>query len=253
MAMSAGVRHIMHIKKTLLEHYSLFKDDPILSLDRLSSQGYCNDNYLASTLSHKQYLIRHFNQQGIDRRSEYRLQRLAGKKQLTAKPYFLDLSNDIMVTEFLSEGTHRKRLARYDLHHLALTVYKLHKLRFRAHRFNPRRSLVIKGKKLRNAVRCAERSANDDVLSHNDLNPLNILFGNRVKVIDWEYASINDRYFDLASVCEEFRLKRADEIYFLKRYFRHKVKIDQKKLEAYKIIYRSLCEQWFDINTPPSL
>jgi thiamine kinase-like enzyme len=39
------------------------------------------------------------------------------------------------------------------------------------------------------------------VSSHNDLKPENILFdGNRVWLVDWEAAFLNDRYVDLAVV-----------------------------------------------------
>ena len=39
------------------------------------------------------------------------------------------------------------------------------------------------------------------VLSHNDLNVKNILWHkNKVIFLDWEYAAVNDCYFDLACV-----------------------------------------------------
>jgi thiamine kinase-like enzyme len=67
-----------------------------------------------------------------------------------------------------------------------------------------------------------------------------------IKLIDWEYATINDRYFDLASICVEFELNRREENTFVEAYFRKRTKVDREKLDAYKLIYKALCLQWFD-------
>ena len=64
--------------------------------------------------------------------------------------------------------------------------------------------------------------------------------------MDWEDAAINDRYFDLASVCVEFNLGKENEAYFLRRYFTEANEINEVKLKAYKIIYKALCTQWFE-------
>ena len=60
----------------------------------------------------------------------------------------------------------------------------------------------------------------DWVSSPNDLKPENILFdGDRVWLVDWEAAFLNDRYVDLA-VVENFALNsEADEHAYLQRYF----------------------------------
>lgn len=65
---------------------------------------------------------------------------------------------------------------------------------------------------------------NDDtdmVSSHNDLfKPDNILFdGNRVWLVDWEAAFLNDPYADLAVVANMLVTNDADEELFLTRYF----------------------------------
>ena len=85
------------------------------------------------------------------------------------------------------------------------------------------------------------------VLSHHDLNPKNIIFNkNKIKIIDWEYAGINDRFFDLAAICIEFKLNKKEEELFLSYYLK---KIDEKKyskLKYFKIIYKNLCDLWFE-------
>ena len=51
----------------------------------------------------------------------------------------------------------------------------------------------------------------DFVFSHNDLNILNILqTQNKTYFIDWEFASINSKYFDLVSVIHHYKLHELD-------------------------------------------
>lgn len=59
------------------------------------------------------------------------------------------------------------------------------------------------------------------VSSHNDLfKPDNILFdGERVWLVDWEAAFLNDRYFDLAVVANLVVTNEADEQEYLHAYF----------------------------------
>jgi aminoglycoside phosphotransferase (APT) family kinase protein len=65
--------------------------------------------------------------------------------------------------------------------------------------------------------------APDMVSSHNDLfKPDNILFdGDRVWLVDWEAAFLNDRYADLAVVANMLVASDADEELFLTCYFGH--------------------------------
>jgi thiamine kinase-like enzyme len=65
------------------------------------------------------------------------------------------------------------------------------------------------------------RHGPDMVSSHNDLKPENILFdGNRVWLVDWEAAFLNDRYVDLAVVANFVVTHDADEELYLRTYFR---------------------------------
>jgi aminoglycoside phosphotransferase (APT) family kinase protein len=60
----------------------------------------------------------------------------------------------------------------------------------------------------------------DMVSSHNDLKPENVLFdGNRVWLVDWEAAFLNDRYFDLAVVANFVVTNDAEEEAYLRTYF----------------------------------
>jgi len=62
-------------------------------------------------------------------------------------------------------------------------------------------------------------------------------------LIDFEYAGVNDKYFDLSSVCVEFGLDKQMQKVFLDAYFEGDYTLD--KLEAYTILYTQLCKEWF--------
>ena len=54
---------------------------------------------------------------------------------------------------------------------------------------------------------------------HNDLLPANLIDdGTSVRIIDWEYAGMGDRFFDLGNFAENHRLTAAQEIAFLHAY-----------------------------------
>ena len=85
----------------------------------------------------------------------------------------------------------------------------------------------------------------DFVLCHHDLNPKNFIFSDDIKLIDWEYARYNDRYFDLASVIIEFKLNKKEENLLLNSYFKNTYDIDKKKISSFKKTYISICKKWF--------
>jgi thiamine kinase-like enzyme len=64
------------------------------------------------------------------------------------------------------------------------------------------------------------RNDADMVSCHNDLKPENVLFdGNRVWLVDWEAAFLNDRYLDLAVVANFVVTNEAEEKGYLRAYF----------------------------------
>ncbi|MCS4536662.1 phosphotransferase [Mycoplasma sp. CSL7475-4] len=60
----------------------------------------------------------------------------------------------------------------------------------------------------------------NDVVSHNDLNRANILLDktNNIKIIDFEYASLNSKYFDIAYHCSDLDYNTEDEKKFIEIY-----------------------------------
>jgi thiamine kinase-like enzyme len=57
------------------------------------------------------------------------------------------------------------------------------------------------------------------VLCHNDLLNANFIDdGSTIRIVDWEYAGMGDRYFDLANFAVNHQLPEDEERYFLEAY-----------------------------------
>ena len=70
---------------------------------------------------------------------------------------------------------------------------------------------------------------NQIVFSHNDLNHQNILFNKKYFFIDWEYASANSPYFDLASIISSYDLNDEEIGYLFDGYDKNFL-LDPEKL-----------------------
>ena len=238
---SPGVRFSVKID---LSKYALFADVTIKEFTLLEDQGYCNQNYVIHS-EEKKYILRKFIRTNVDRKFEFKVQKLAFEKGIASEPLLLDEENALAVSAYL-EGTHKDTLEKNDLHQFAEVLKKVHTLKIEKDPIPLETLVEKKSKAVEEAFATLESFPSEYVLCHNDLNPRNILFTEKIQLIDWEDAAINDRYFDLASVCVEFNLDKENEAYFLRRYFTEEIEINDAKLKAYKIIYKALCMQWFE-------
>ena len=218
----------------LLKAHPFFADKQIESCTLLENQGYCNENYLVVADGVK-YIVRQLLRDDINREFEWRVQNLAYAQGITAKPLVFDEEHGFMVFAFL-EGEHKNKLDENELKLLAQTLQKLHSI-----------TTDTKPIELQTDTSTIDNYSKEYVLCHNDLNLQNIFFSDDVKFIDWEYAGVNDRYFDLACVCVEFGLDGEMVEVFFEGYFEGE-NFSLEKLEAYKIIYKTLCEEWFQKN-----
>lgn len=225
-----------------IKDYQLFKHQEIKYFFLLKEQGYCNTNYLLET-NKKRYLVRKFKHQN-NRKAELYIQKLAHKKGIAGEPLLLDEKNNLMICTFV-EGKHLYKLNQHKLKKLALILKKLHKIKLQQKPNSLKNNFKLKNKKVQQAYLTLEKYKPEYVLGHNDLHPKNILFGKKIQLIDWEYAGVTDRYLDLVSIILEYKLNKKDEKTFLRSYFGHRVTINYKKLEAYKIIHKTLWKLWF--------
>ncbi len=192
------------------------------SLTLLQKQGFSNTNYLLKT-SKNSYLIKVFKSLHVNRKFEFEVAEEAYKKDIGAKPIFLDEENSIMICEFL-KGKHKYKLKIKDINNIALLLKKLHQIKIDKKLFNYKK---------------------DYVLCHHDLNPKNFIFSNSIKLIDWEYARLDDRYFDLATIIIEFNLNKYQQKVFLNTYFKNRFKVNTKEISSFKTIYLNICIKWF--------
>ena len=242
----------------LLKKHPFFSDKDIESCELLENQGYCNENYLLVADGAK-YIVRKLIRDDIDRDFEWKVHTLAYEEGITAEPLLFDSEQGFMVFSFL-EGEHK------EVESLLPQEVKQHKrggskpkgihcdklsttesdLKILAHTLQKLHTIPIETKpiKLQTDTSPIDHYQKEYVLCHNDLNSQNIFFNGDVKLIDWEYAGVNDRYFDMASVCVEFGLDEEMQKVFLDAYFEGDYALD--KLEAYKILYAQLCKEWFE-------
>ncbi len=217
--------------ETMLQ--TLLPTQQIRTCTPMAAQGYSNQSYLLTT-DKERYFLRLFDPSSINRGSEYQIQQLAHSVGIAPKPVAVDIDQGIMLSAFV-QGTHTQTLTPPQLAKLAQTLLRLH-------------TLPPEGASTTFQVDTAiiQDFTYEPVLCHNDLNPQNILWERNTPIlIDWEYAGINDRYFDLAAVITEFTLKSTDKQKLLQHYFKAPHLCNHEKLDAYTVFYREVCAYWW--------
>ncbi len=205
-----------------------------LELSALDNQGYCNYNYLI-TADKKRYILRLFGSKEIDRKSELDLQNIAYKSGLGPEILLFCHDKRFMLIEYI-DAKQKKKLDRNHIETLSITLLKLHSIK-----------CDISKVKVNLEDDIVSSFTKELVLCHNDLNPQNILWPeDKAILIDWEYACLNDKYFDIASIIVEFELKGKNREYFLENYFANSEKINPSKLESFIIYYKKVCKIWWN-------
>lgn len=81
-------------------------------------------------------------------------------------------------------------------------------------------------------------------LCHNDLVCANIVEGDDLRLIDWEYAAVGDPFFDLATVVEHHGLSDDAALHFLRAYSPLAGEAALRRLRDYRVVYSLLLELW---------
>ncbi|WP_444995914.1 phosphotransferase [Aliikangiella sp. IMCC44359] len=88
-------------------------------------------------------------------------------------------------------------------------------------------------------------------LCHNDLSPGNLLFKDKLVVIDWEYATIGDPLFDLAGLSINFQLNMRQEKNLILNYSeKSRVNFNFEKFNKMKQLYPIVEQLWSYANNP---
>lgn len=247
----------MNINK--LRKYKIFKKQKLLKLKLLKTQGLCNINYKLQSLE-KDYLIRTFKHKHNDkkrRRKEFYIQNKASKLKLASKAHILDEKNKLMICDFL-KGEHKRKLDKKDIDVLCRSLKKVHQIKSKLKPYDLKKDFknykkILKDKKSKKIIKQSLKELKklkkykfQKALCHHDLNKQNILFHkNQVKFIDWEFACVNDLFFDLANICVEFKLNKKEQTQVLKSYFKRLKPNYTLKLTSYKLLYKNLWKLWF--------
>ena len=207
-------------------------------MELLKDQGLCNKIYLQDSNGHLFALKECLNKE-VDHRISYKIQKRLSLKKIA--PSCICFDGRFIKYTYI-EGEHLVSLNQHRLKRVASTLKKMHKTKVRSKRVNLKKLLPrYKYTKLQKLKKFKSNLA----LTHNDLNPKNLIFTkDRLYLIDFEYAGVNDIYFDLASICVEFRLNKIEQKKFLSYYFVNQ-NSNLKKLQLYKEIYQAGVDYWF--------
>jgi len=237
-----------------IQNLEFFNKEKLLSIDLLKNQGSSNTNYLLCSKTNT-YVLRELNASiELDREKEILHQNLAFNNKLAAKAHFLSAKKDLMLCDYL-KGKHKNILQEEDITALVSCLDSLHKIKistaavdltseYKSYNKECLHENLLKEINLHFSL--IKTFETDFVFCHNDLNQGNILFDKRVQLIDWEYSSLNDRYFDLANIIIEFNFNKDEERIFLTKYFKEFKNVNKHKLYVFKVIYLALCLLWFD-------
>ncbi|RUM67340.1 MAG: hypothetical protein DSZ06_01420 [Sulfurospirillum sp.] len=211
------------------------------NLSKYSHQGICNEIFISQEDNH-QYVVKKLLNTKTDHKYSASIQQKASLFKIA--PKILAKDKEFLIMQFI-EGSHKQKLRREDIRQIIILLKKFHKITSKAKRVNLKKLLKQKDYHL---LKYLNKFPKNMAVVHSDLNYKNIIFAkNRVYLIDFEYSSINDIYFDLASICVEFRLNNLEQRYLLGQYFKQK-RANYKKLELYKDIYKRVVDVWFAKN-----
>jgi|GEM_PF-2912399 Phosphotransferase enzyme family. len=198
---------------------------------------------------------------GLDRDAEYAILLAASEQGLAPRPIYRSRQGNVLVTSFVA-GEHFTIGHRYlpdQLRMLAEHLRRVHQLPAPARGRNVFESIsfmedTIARNGLNNPVRDTRLQANVSSiinelrrsykpckLCHNEWSG-NILWSDKVTLLDWEFAAVGDPRFDLASFIEIEKLTKAESLEFLSLYFTHPVTqndIDAVLMNQVLVLYRA--------------
>ena len=222
-----------------------FVDKPIISVRALPTRTDGNDLWHVTTDT-DEYVVRRWVRGDADPAVEMAMMERAADARIAPPVLFFDETVPVVVMAYV-EGEHRQAVTTDDLTVLAATLRRLHAIGTDSPDLpciDLAAIIEIDTPEVMAAFETIRPLPTRNVLCHNDLNPLNLLWhtGN-VTLIDFEYAGLNDPCFDLAAVSVEFDLDEEMERYWMSSYWADAT-WEREKLAAYKVLYQALCRQW---------
>ena len=172
-----------------------------------------------------------------DPANEFACQQAAAEAGIAPRIWYASVEDRIVITDYVEAKPFPEDMAL----RMAATIRRLHSLpgfpspkmgnyfdamnngfvrRFQAAQLLPESATEELFRRYDEVLRVYPRNDKDQVASHNDLKPQNMRFdGERIRLVDWESAFLNDRYVDLAVVANFFVEDEAQEEHYLNAYF----------------------------------
>jgi thiamine kinase len=242
----------------------------IRSVQRIQ-HGLTNENWIVRSAQHA--VVVRLNcpmagELGVDRRNEERILAIAARAGVGPRVLRCDHEENALVTELLP-GTSWSRdyartstgIARFaqlmrEVHALpiadgikrvdALSVVQgywstLERYGHSAGSAEQRAMASVLGQQLRDDLRLR--------LCHNDVHHLNLIDdGQRVRLLDWEYAGLGDPYFDLAGICcyHDYDAEQCEQL--LQHYLGRRDPTASARLDAARWMFNYIRELWMAVS-----
>jgi aminoglycoside phosphotransferase (APT) family kinase protein len=204
---------------------------------RVMTKGLSSDLVFRIVVKGSPYMLRiitRVNEQ-TDPQRQFTCLQAAAEAGLTPRVWYASIEDGISITDFVEPAAFPIREA---LVRIPATLRRLHSLppfpkefnyvtahngfiwRFRGTGLLPKDQIEEVFPRYEQLCAVYPRFDPDMVSCHSDLKPENILFdGQRVWLVNWQAAFVNDRYFDLAIVANFVVTSGADERSYLEEYF----------------------------------
>lgn len=198
------------------------------------------------TVQGKPYLLRIITRTDgmADPTLEYTCMQAAAEAGIAPRVWYTSITDRIAISDFIDAKPFPFQEAKIKLPELFKRLHALPPFPFRINYLDTMEGFIQKfqAAKLMQVHLMSEmlgaytkikavypRNNSDMVACHNDLKPENTLYdGERVWLVDWEAAFLNDRYLDLAIAANFVVRNEADETNYLKTYFGENVTAYQR-------------------------
>jgi len=91
------------------------------------------------------------------------------------------------------------------------------------------------------------RKGSTPCLCHNDVHYLNVVEGDSLRLIDWEYAGVGEPLFDLASLCVYHRYQRSQRERLLSAYAASSEAVSWQRLELACWLFDYIRDLWMAV------
>ena len=242
----------------------LSEEEEVLSVEQLG--GMTNQNYLVKT-TNKQYIVKFFGkgtEKLINRQDEKYNLELLKDLDLDVKNYLFDIEAGIKVNEYIESAiTLDSTSIKTKFDKIAPILQTVHasgkELRGE---FAPFEEIKKYESLIEEKIPYANYEAvREEVFSlenrladlgvdrkscHIDLVPENFIESpqGRLYLIDWEYSSMNDPMWDLASLFLESEFTPQEEEDFLSHYESEQTPVSREKIAIYKILQDTIWSLW---------